>query len=157
MPNPVGYNGRGTILQYSVDGQTWVLVPQIQQFEPAGSKQTMVDQTNLSTPGNFTQPQAVQVDSGEIEFSGIYAPLSGQLLLGQYHGALTLLFWQAQLTDGSYYTFQAYVSEFKPFGVKVNKLNTWSGKLRLVGGMESPLSAFEPAAFDPHAFQVVEI
>ena len=82
MATPQGYNGRGTVLEYSLDSVTWTAVPQIQQFEPDGSKQVMEDQTNLSSPGNFTQPFPVQVDSGEINLSGIYAPLTGQLQLG---------------------------------------------------------------------------
>lgn len=157
MANAVWYTGRGTVLSYSLDGQTWVALPQLQQFEPSGSKQTMVDQTNLQTQGNFTQPQAVQVDAGEVSFSGVYGGQIQQLLLGQYHGSMTLLYWQAQLVDGTFYTFQAFVSEFKPYSVKWNKTYGFSGKLRIVGGMESPLSAFQPNAFDPNAFQVVLI
>jgi len=49
--------------------------------------------------------------------------------------------------------FRAYVSEFQAFAVKVMKLYTWSGKLRLAGGMESPLGAFDPNVFDPAVFQ----
>jgi hypothetical protein len=152
MAAPQAYCGRGTVLSYSPDAVTWTPVPQIQQFEPTGSKQTIIDQTNLSSPGNFTQPYAVQVDSGEIDFSGIYSGAIAQLLLGAYHASLTLLNWQAQLVDGSFYTFQAFVSEFKPFAAKFNKLYTWSGKLRIVGGMQSPLSTFQAGVFDPLVF-----
>lgn len=158
MAIPIAYAGRGTKLLYSLDNQNFTPVPQIQQFEPSGSKQTMVDQTNLSTAGNFTTPQAVEVDAGEIDFSGILNPQDPvYLALGSFHGAMTRVYWRAQLTDGSVFSFQAYVSEFKPFSAKKDKLYTWSGKLRLVGGMESPASAFQPDAFDPAAFQVVLI
>ena len=153
MAAPQGYNGRGTVLEYSLDSVTWTAVPQIQQFEPDGSKQVMEDQTNLSSPGNFTQPFPVQVDSGEINLSGIYAPLTGQLQLGTYHAAMTLLYWQAQLIDGSTFTFQAFVSQFKAFSVKINKVYTWTAKLRVVGGgIQSPASAFQAVAFDPLVF-----
>src|ERR1700733_7757009 len=103
MPNPQGYRGRGTVLSFSPDAVTWTPVPQLQQFEPEGSKQAMVDQTNLSSPGNFTQPYAVQVDAGEFSFSGIYggATATAQVLLGSYHASMTLLYWQAVLLDGS--------------------------------------------------------
>jgi hypothetical protein len=118
----------------------------------------MVDQTNLQTSGNFTTPMAVQIDAGEIDFAGVLNDNDPTYLaLGQYHGSMTLLYWQVQLVDGTVFTFAAYISEFKPFSVKFNKANGWSGKLRLVGGMESPLSAFQPNAFDPNAFQVVVI
>jgi hypothetical protein len=152
MANPIAYSGRGTVLAFSPDGFTWTPVPQIQQFEPSGSKQTMEDQTNLSSPGNFTQPYAVQVDCGDIDFSGVYSGALAQLQLGAYHAAMTLLYWQAELVDGSFYTFQAFVSEFKPFSAKWNKLYTWSGKLRIVGAMQSPLATFQSGAFDPLVF-----
>lgn len=155
MSIPQGYNGRGTVLSFSPDGVTWTAVPQLQQFEPDGSKQAMVDQTNLNSPGNFTQPYAVQVDAGEITFSGIYSGATAQVLLGSYHASMTLLYWQALLLDGSLYSFLAFVSEFKPFSVKWNKYNTWSGKLRIVGGMQTPLSAFQSGAFDPAAFGTI--
>lgn len=155
MSIPIAYIGRGTQLLYSLDNFNFTPVPQIQQFEPTGSKQTMVDQTNLSTPGYFTQPQAVQVDAGEIDFAGILNPQDPvYLALGTFHGANTLLYWRARLTDGSVFSFQAFVSEFQAFSAKWNKLYTWKGKLRIVGGLESPASAFQPDAFDPAAFQV---
>jgi hypothetical protein len=153
MANPQGYSGRGTVLSFSLDTTTWTPVPQIQQFEPVGSKQVKEDQTNLSSPGNFTQPFAVQVDSGEITIAGLYSGAVAQLQLGSYHAAMTLLYWQAQLVDGSFYTFQAYVSEFKPFSAKWNKLYTWSAKLRVTGGgLQTSLSAFDGGAFDSAAF-----
>jgi len=153
MAIPIAYNGRGTVLSYSLDSTTWIAVPQIQQFEPTGAKQTFVDQTNLSTPGNFTQPLPVQVDAGEVTLSGIYSGALAQLNLGLYNGTMAPLYWQAQLVDGSFYTFQAFVSEFKPFSAKWNKLYTWTAKLRLVGSMQSPIGAFDLNAFDPGAFQ----
>ena len=152
MAIPQGYSGRGTVLSYSPDAVSWTAVPQIQQFEPDGSKQVMEDQTNLSSPGNYTQPFPVQVDSGEITFSGIYSGALAQLQLGAYHASMTLLYWQAQLVDGSFYTFQAFVSQFKPFSAKFNKIYTWSGKLRLVGGIQTPLSTFQAGVFDPLVF-----
>src|ERR1700722_8935503 len=152
MAIPQGYSGRGTVLSYSLDAVSWTAVPQIQQFEPDGSKQVMEDQTNLSSPGNYTQPFAVQVDSGEITLSGIYSGALAQLQLGAFHASMTLLYWQAQLVDGSFYTFQAFVSQFKPFSAKFNKLYTWSGKLRLVGGIQTPSPPLQAGAFDPLVF-----
>jgi hypothetical protein len=152
MANPIGYNGRGTVLSY-LFGSVWTPVPQIQQFEPDGSKQLLEDQTNLSSPGNFTQPFPTQVDSGEITLSGVYSGGATQLQLGIYHQAMTLLSWQAQLLDGSVWAFQAYVSQFKPFSAKINKLVMWSAKLRVVGGgLQSPFSTFQAVVFDPFVF-----
>jgi hypothetical protein len=152
MAIPQAYVGRGTVLSYSTDDATWTALDQIQQFEPSGVKTTMVDQTNLSSPGNFTQPYAAQVDSGEIDCSGIYSGSLAQLLLGSYQASMTLLYWQAELIDGSIYAFQAFISEWKPFAAKWNKAYTWSAKLRLVGALQTPLSTFQSGAFDPAAF-----
>lgn len=150
--------GYGSKLYYSLDNTTFTAIAQLQHYELSGSKQSFIDQTNQSSPGNFTQPVAVQVDGGELEFSGVYkANDASQLTLGQLHGALTLAYWRNVLSDGSYWQFQATVSEFTPWGVVYNKFIPFSGKLRLTGGMESPLSAFQPDAFDPAAFQVVLI
>ena len=158
ITNPIGYAGRGTQLKYSLDGITYSTIDQLQQFEPTGSKQAMVDQTNLSSPDSFTYPYPAQIDAGEIDFSGALNPKNlSYLVLGQLHGQKTLAFFQAILIDGSAFSFQAYVSEFKPFSVKWNKAYGWSGKLRIVGGMTSPFSAFQPNAFDNAAFEVVVI
>lgn len=156
MPNPIGYAGRGTKLSYSLDNVNFTAVAQLQQFEPSGSKQALVEQTNLSSPGNFTQYLAVQADAGEIDFAGLLNPGDlTYLTLGQLHGNLFLAWWRAQLVDGSVFGFQAFVSEFKPFAVKWNKLYTFSGKLRLTGGMQSPIGVFDPSAFDPLAFGTI--
>jgi hypothetical protein len=156
MSNPIAYSGRGTQLLYSLDDVTFTPVGQLQQFEPSGSKQVIVDQTNLSSPGNFTESAAVQIDAGEIDFSGVLNPGDlTYLTLGQLHGNLTLAYWRAQLVDGSIFGFQASVSEFKPFTAKWDKLYTFSGKLRLSGGMSSPIGTFQPSSFDPLAFGAI--
>ena len=164
MAKPITYAGRGTQLLYSLDNVTYIPVPQIQQFAPGGSREVMVDQTNLSSPGPFTRPYAVQVDCGDIDFSGVLNPQdTAYLALLAAHLTNTLLFWKALLTDGvTQYTFQAYVSEFKAFDAQVKKAYRWSGKLRLVGGLNQSFApvghitstaAFQPSAFDPAAFQ----
>jgi len=152
MPNPTVYGGRGTQLLYSLDNVTFVAVAQLQQFEPSGSKQTIIDQTNLSTPGTFTQKLAVQVDAGQIDFAGVLNPQDASYLaLGQLHDALTLAYWRAQLVDGTVLNFQAFVCEFKAFAAKWNKLYTFSGKLQLTGGLNQA-GTFQADAFDPLAF-----
>ena len=136
MPNPTGYAGRGTLLLYSANGVDFTSLGQVQQFEHSGSRQTIVDQTNISTVDNFTRAIAVRVDAGEIDIAGILDPQNlSYLALEQFHVANTLVNWRVRLTDGSTFTFQAFVSEFKAFGVKVMKLNVWSAKLRLSGGL----------------------
>jgi hypothetical protein len=152
-PLTVGYAGRGTLLEYSLDNVTFTVLAQLQQFEPSGSKQTIIEQTNLSSPGNFAQFLAVQIDAGEISFSGVLNPEDlSYLTLLQLHGNMTLVYWWASLIDGSSFYFQAFVSEIVAFVAKWNKAYTFSGKLRLTGGMTSPLGTFDAATFDPLVF-----
>jgi len=135
MANPIAYGGRGSQLLYSLDGVTYVPLAQLRQFESGGSKQAMVDQTNTRSSDAYTHPLAVQVDSGEIDFGGALNPEDPTYLaLGEFHGGLNLIYWLVIFPDGSSTNFKAFVSEFKPFGVKWDKLLDWSGKLRLVGG-----------------------
>jgi hypothetical protein len=135
MANPIAYGGRGSLLLYSLDGNTYVPLAQLRQFESGGSKQTLVDQTNLRSPDLYTYPKPVLVDSGEIDFGGALNPEdSSYLALGEFHGGMLLIYWLVVFPDGSSTSFQAYVSEFKPFAVNWNKLIDWSGKLRIVGG-----------------------
>lgn len=131
---PVGYAGRGSKLLYSPDSVTYTPLGQMQQFEHSGSKQIIVDQTNLLSPSNATQALAVRVDHGEIEIAGLLDPQNvTYLALQQFHIANTLVYWRVRLIDGSSFTFTGFVSEFKAFGVKVLKLDVWSAKLRLSG------------------------
>src|SRR5580692_6948192 len=118
MSIPIAYGGRGAQLLYSLTGSGYVPLAQLRQFEPAGSKQTLIDQTNTRSPDSFVHPLPVQVDSGEIDFSGALNPEDPTYLaLTEFHNDMTLVYWQVILPDGSSSTFQAYVSQFKPFGV----------------------------------------
>lgn len=157
MANPIAYPGRGTQLLYSLDGAIFTAIPQIQQFEPTGGGATavFVDQTNLSSPGNSTEPLAVQVDGGEMDIAGVLNPQEpSYLALAQANAANTPLHWQAVLVDGSVFSFSAFVSQFKAFSAKWNKIYVWTAKLRLIGIMQSPSSDFDFSAFDPSAFQI---
>jgi hypothetical protein len=152
MPNPTTYNGRGSVLAAYV-ASAYVAVAQLTRFEPAGSKQTFVDQTSVTTPGVFTVPKAVQVDSGDFELEGVCNPHdSMELNLLSWHASLDLVAWQATLTDGSVYSFSAYVSECVPFQVRINKCLRFSAKLRIAGGMQSPAGVFDPAVFSQAVF-----
>lgn len=133
------YPGYGSKLYVSLDNVTFTQIAQLRKFSPAGSKQTMVDQTTLRSPGPFTQPAPVQVDSGEFEFDGFY--LSGdvsQTTLGQLHGELQYAYFKAVLTDGTTWLMNGYVSEFTPWDVTYNKAIPFKGKLRVAGGITPP-------------------
>jgi hypothetical protein len=140
MPIPVGYTGRGTLLYYSTDGVTFTSLGQLQQFEHAGSKQTMVDQTNILTPADRTQPLSVRVDAGEIDASGVLNPQDDTYAALQgFHANQTLVTWKVQFIEGSAFTFEAYVSQFKAFSAKWNKLLAFTSKLRLTGPLTPAL------------------
>jgi hypothetical protein len=132
------YLGYGSKLYYSLDGITYAIIAQLTKFAPAGSKQTMADQTNLRSTGPFTQPYAVQVDTGEISIEGIYSGDATQSALAQLHGQTELGYFKAVLTDSTTWLFQAFVSEYKPWDVTYNKAIAFSGKLRVAGGMTPP-------------------
>jgi hypothetical protein len=55
---------------------TFTPVAQLQQFEPSGSKQTIVDQTNLSSPGYFTESAAVQISERSFACNGCFESTS---------------------------------------------------------------------------------
>jgi hypothetical protein len=153
MANPQGYCGRGTSLSCSLDNQNFVAIAQLKQFEPTGSKQATVDQTGPSSPGPYTQHQPVQLDAGEIDLEGVLNPQDfSYLTLKQIQDSNLVAFFRAVLVDGSAYNFQASVSEFKAFSVKVSKANTWSAKLKLTGGMQGPGGVFQQDVFDPGVF-----
>jgi len=152
MGNPTTYNGRGSQLRASITN-VYTAIAQLTDFGPSGSKQAFVDQTSLTSPGPFTVPLAVQVDSGDFELEGVCNPSDPMgLQLGVWHGSLALVNWQVQLTDGSIYSFQAYVSELVPFTVKINKCLRFSAKLRIPGGIQGPAGIFDQTIFDPAVF-----
>jgi hypothetical protein len=134
--------GYGSRLLMSSDNSHWTPVAQLKSFIPQGSRQTIVDRTNVMTPDNFTRPLPVRVDSGEIDLAGVLDPTNtGILQLGTAHATLAVYFFQAVLTDGTTYTFQAMVSEYVPFTVTYNKFLGFSAKLRVTGAITGPAGA----------------
>lgn len=150
------YPGYGSKLKISLDdGLTFVPIAQLKTFGPSGSKQQMLDQTSTATPGNFTQPLAVRVASGEFPIDGVLIPTDpSQVSLAAAHTGMLLATFLATLTNGTGYMFQAYVSEFVPFSVKVKNAITFSAKLTIVGGIFVLSGVFDVAAFDLNAFAV---
>jgi hypothetical protein len=131
----------GTRLQMSTDNVHFTTVAQLRKITPQGSKQTIVDQTNILTAGNSDAPLAVRYTSGEIDLDGVLSPQnSSQLTLGQLHAALTLVYWQALFPDGiTVWTWQGFVSEYKPFDIDVMKAMLFSAKIRIWGAFTGPL------------------
>jgi hypothetical protein len=158
MGNPTTYNGRGSQLLYSLDQVNYTPVAQLTEFKHGGSEQNFVDQTNLATPDNFDRPYPTRIKAGEITFAGVLDPGDlTYLTLQQFHANLTLVNWRIILVDGSIYAYAAYVSHFVFWEVKVSRAYRFSGTLRIVGGMTSPQTAFQPSAFQEDAFQIVKV
>jgi hypothetical protein len=132
--------GPGSKLMYSTDGTHFTTVAQLRKFSPSGSKQMIVDQTNILTVGNSDAPLAARFSSGEISMDGVLNPQSGsQTQLGIFHASLTLLFWKVLLSDNvTVWTFQGFLSQFVPFDVEVAKAMAFSAKIRIWGALTGP-------------------
>jgi hypothetical protein len=133
----------GSHLSYSTDGVHYTTVAQIRKLTPQASKQTIVDQTNILTPGNAAAPLAARFDSGEIQIDGVLSPEdSSQLALGTLHAALTLVYWKLLLSDGvSTWTWQGFVSEYVPWVLDVAKAVVFTAKIRVSGVLTGPAGA----------------
>jgi hypothetical protein len=131
--------GYGSKFFMSSDNVHFAPIAQLQRFVPTGSRQTIVDQTNVLTVDNFSRPIAVRVDSGDIDLSGVLDPANnGVLQLGTAHASLALYFFKVVLTDGTEYDFQGLVSEYVPFTVAHNKALGFSAKIRVSGALTGP-------------------
>lgn len=144
MSGSVAIVGAGSKLSYSFDDITFTLVAQLQRFKPGGSKQSMIDQTNLLTTMPFVQPQATRVDSGDADLAGVLYPgNASQQALGTIHANRDLVWWKLLLNDGvTVYLFQGFVSELKPFDIDVAKFVPFTAKLRWVGEITGPGGTF---------------
>lgn len=132
--------GFGSKLAYTLDSVHYTTVAQLQRIVPGGSKQQMVDRTNILTPDNFTRRQPVRIDCDELELAGVSSPQDGsQLSLGSLHASLQVVGWKVLLSDGiTFYTFSASVSEYVPWEIVYNKFVPFKAKLALIGGMTGP-------------------
>jgi hypothetical protein len=131
----------GSKLSFSTDNVHFTQVAQIRKFQGPQSKQVIVDQTNILTAGNGDAPLAVRYSSGEAQMDGVVSPQdSSQLTLGQLHANLTLGYWQLIESDGvTMWSWQGYVSEFKPFDLDVMRAITFTAKIRIYGALTGPL------------------
>lgn len=131
--------GYGSKFFMSSDDVTFTPVAQLKSFVSRGSRQSIVDQTNVLTPDNFSRPLAVRIDSGEIELVGVLDPANtGILQLGMAHASLALYYFQIVLSDGTEYSFQGLVSEYVPFDVTYNKAIAFRAKIRISGALTGP-------------------
>ena len=131
--------GYGSRLFMSSDNIHFSPVAQLKSFVPQGSRQTVVDQTNVLTPDSFSRPMATRIDSGDIDLAGVLDAQNGNILqLGTAHAALALYYFKIVLTDGTEYDFQGLVIEYVPFSVTYNKFIGFSAKVRVSGAFVGP-------------------
>lgn len=140
-PKSTAVLGVGSKLSFSLDGVHYTSVAQVRKFQGPQSKQVFVDQTNILTAGNGDAPLPVRYSSGEAQLDGVLSSQnSSQLTLGQLHASLTLVYWQLLLSDGvTVWSWQGYVSEFKPFDIDTMKVVMFLAKIRVQGALTGPL------------------
>jgi hypothetical protein len=132
--------GFGSKLSYTLDGTHYTTVAQLQRVVPVGSKQQLVDRTNILTADNFARRLPVRIQCDDLDLAGVLSPQDGsQLSLGSLHASLEIVAWKLLLSDGeTFYTFSASVSDYVPFEVVYNKFVPFKAKLALIGGMTGP-------------------
>ena len=96
MANPVGYQGRGTIIAFTVapvtGGSVYTAMPQLEKFEKTSAKVDFDDATCLDSPGVNKFPIPVVVDNGKWTGEGVFDPQNaGITALMGYMQALTQL------------------------------------------------------------------
>jgi hypothetical protein len=133
----------GSKLSFSLDNVHFIKLAQVRRFQGPQSKQTFVDQTNILTAGNGDAPLPVRYSfsGGEAQIDGVVSPQSSsQLTLGQLHANLTLGYWQLLESDGvTLWSWQGFVSEYKPFDLDVMKAVVFLAKIRVWGALTGPL------------------
>jgi len=138
MANPVGYQGRGTIIAFTVapvtGGSVYTAMPQLEKFEKTSAKVDFDDATCLDSPGVNKFPIPVVVDNGKWTGEGVFDPQNaGITALMSYMQALTQLGFKITLVDGSIFTGLCYVETFSATKVDRYKVNTFSFGINVYG------------------------
>jgi len=138
MANPVGYQGRGTIIAFTVapvtGGSVYAAMPQLEKFEKTSAKVDFDDATCLDSPGVNKFPIPIVVDNGKWSGEGVFDPQNAGItaLLG-YMQAFTLLGFKVTLVDGSTFTGLCYVETFSAPKVDRYKVNMFSFGINVFG------------------------
>jgi predicted secreted protein len=135
----VAYPGYGSTLQYGgTSGGSYTTLGQLKKFAFNGLKADFDEITNLNSPTIYKEWLKTTVDGSDVTFDGVLNPTDTitQTLLTNIGtaGSTALDYWKITTTDGTTFTFQAYVSEFKT-QVEYNKAITFSGSLKIVGAV----------------------
>lgn len=134
MANPKGYAGRGTVIGFSTTPSNYLPLPQLEKFERSGSKTDFDDITCLDSPGSNKFPAPVVIDNGKYTGEGVYDPQNPNITaLQAYQQAMTQLYYQLTLIDGSLFTGLCYVEMFEAPKVDRYKINRYQFAIMIFG------------------------
>lgn len=147
------YQGRGSRLLFSTDAINYLQLGQLQTITPSGSRSQIVDVTHMGS-GPFSQKQSVQVDGGDISFTGVLDPQDPVLqIFSKLQPNFTQCWFRVILTDGTALYFQGFVSEFVSFKIDYSKALSFSGKISVTGGIQTGPGGFQVPGFQSPGFQ----
>ena len=135
MANPVGYQGRGTVIAFNVGGiGAYTALPQLQKFDKTNAKVDFDDATCLDSPGVNKFPIPVVVDNGKWSGEGVFDPQNVNItnMLG-YMQAMTQLGFKVTLVDGSTFVGLCYVESFGAAKVDRYKINMYDFSINVFG------------------------
>lgn len=135
MANPVGYQGRGTIIAFNVGGiGVYTALPQLQKFDKTAAKVDFDDATCLDSPGTNKFPIPIVVDNGKWSGTGVFDPQNVNItnLLG-FMQAMTQLGFKVTLVDGSTFVGLCYVEQFNTPKVDRYKVNMYDFSINVFG------------------------
>jgi hypothetical protein len=140
MANPVGYQGRGTLIAFAptsggVVSGAYTNMTQLEKFSKSGVKTEFDDITCLDSPGVNKFPFPVQFDNGKWDGAGVFNPQdSSQQVMMQNAQGLVLLGYKVTLIDGSTYVGLCYIDGFQsPSEVDVKKALRYTFSVMVFG------------------------
>ena len=138
MANPVGFQGRGTAIAFTVapvtGGSVYTAMAQLEKFSKTGTKVDMDEITCLDSPGTNAFPFPVMVDNGKWQGEGVYnAQDPTQNAMLGYMQAMTLLGYKITLVDGSTFVGLCYISNFEAPTIEVKKANRFKFEVAVFG------------------------
>lgn len=131
------FAGQGTQLQFGGavgTSPSYATLAEVTKIQRSGSKMDLADATNMDSTGAYREFVATLLDGGEISFDANYVPTDAtQVTLQGLFDNRTLGQWKIVLPGilGSW-AFNAY-STSSDFDLSVDKLSTFSGKLKISG------------------------
>ena len=116
MAESVATWGKGTLLQRSTDGVTYVTIPEVTSDIAIDSPEAeKIDVSHHESPDDTKESISGWKDTGPVSITVNFLPTNAvHITLMQDYTAGTIQYWKVILTDSSntYGTFRGYVSKF---------------------------------------------